>query len=205
MAFQRVPNTVELRCQYLLNGVNLENTYHAYSASGYNQAQVDTLAAVVDSSLAGALLADQSSHIEYIQTIARGLDQEYDITSVANTFAGPGGIAVTSMTNQVAFCVQRLSGLTGRASRGRTYVGGIPRNYQQPLTGTSNLIYATAAAAYVGHIDGGRIAIESIGMWDAVIVSRYHNGAKRAEGITTKWITTSYGSLKFATMRSRVD
>lgn len=205
MAFQRVPNTVEIRINYTLYGSNIQNTLHAYSSAGYDQAAASYLAAYVDSNLVPALLADLSVHIEYVSTDVVGLDQEYDVTASAYAFADNGDVNDASMPPQIAFCVAKLSGYSGRASRGRVYVAGIPKSYMQIGANTGNLISTAARAAYVGHIDGWRSSIETVGIWDAVIVSRYHNGSKRSEGITTHWLTTSSNSSKVATMRGRAE
>jgi len=203
MAFQRVPNTAEISVIYELCGFQLQNTYHAYSVTGYVQADLDFLAAQIDTVPVTGMLADQSDHLDYIRTDVQGLDAENDLKSSNNNHAGPGSVNVWAMPNQVSFCVAKLSGYSGRTARGRVYVIGIPSSYTLHTDGTTNLITSAARAAYEGHVDAFRTTIESIGIWDAVIVSRYHNGSKRAEATTIKWTTTTSNSNKLATMRRR--
>ena len=204
MAFQRVPNTAEISVVYDLFGMNLVNTYHAYAAAGYNQSMLDTLAAQIDASPVVSLLADQATDIDYVRTDVRGLDQENDLTSTNNTSAAAGGAAATSCPSNIAFCVQRLSGLTGRSARGRVYIGGIPFTSSYQEWSDRNLLTVAAADAYVGHVDGFRSTIEAIGPWDAVIVSRYNAGSKRATGVTFTWTQTQYSDRRLDTQRRRM-
>lgn len=204
MAYQRVPNTVEIQVRYTLGTQNVLNTYHAEAPGGYDQSMLDTLAAQIDASPVQSLLADQSINLAYVETYVVGLDVANDISSVVSTGAGAGGNANASLPANVAFVVKRLSGLTGRHARGRVYVGGIPRTFQQSGTPNVNFITTAAAAAYAGHVDGFRTTIEAIGPWNAVIVSRNYAGAKRAEGVTFPWTVTTYDDLIFDARRGRL-
>lgn len=205
MAYQQVPNTVEIAVHYAMDGIDIVNTYHAQAPGGYSQSDLDTLAAQIDITPASGILADMSVEASYVQTVVRGLNAENDLTATANTNAGLGSRIEDSHPNNVAFCVQRYSGLTGRSARGRVYICGIPYSYRDAGAQVTLLISTAAAAAYVGHVEAFRTTIEAIGPWNAVIVSRYAGGAKRAVAVTFPWIGSQFTTRKFATMRKRMS
>lgn len=205
MAFQSVPETVEITVNYTYGGNQIVNTYHARQSGGYNQAGIDALAVAIDNTAVPGLLADQTVWIDYMRTDVRGLENENDITASASASAASGGLGVVGTPGNVSFAVQRLSGLTGRSARGRVYVAGIPASYVDGSKAAVGKLESAAAAAYVGHIDGFRTVIDAVGTWDPVIVSRYNEGSKRATGVTFPWTSTQYSSLRLATMRKRLD
>lgn len=205
MAYQRVAKTAEISVIFGRVGYEFRNTYHAEFGGNYAQGDLDSLASAVDAQ-ANNLMSDISGNVEYIRTDVRGLDSEFDLTSTNNTGAKTGDVGSNTFPFNVAFCVQKLSGLTGRSARGRVYIGGIPVSYQATGAGSDkNEITSAAAAAYVAHVDAIRTAIEAIGAWNAVIVSRYHNGSKRAEGVTFQWTVTQAKDDKLDTMRTRLS
>lgn len=181
------------------------NTYHAEKPGGYAQIDIDNLAAVIDAGPVTSMLADQSTYLDYVRTDVRGLAVANDITASNNANAGSGGTPQYALPKQVTFAVQRLSGLTGRSARGRVYIVGIPNGAHETLASGNNKITSVYANAYVGHVDGFRTAIEGIGLWNAVIVSRYTAGSKRATGVTFRWTSTQYNDLQLDILRQRQD
>lgn len=203
MAFQPVPDTVEIQARYTLGGESLMNTYHAEKPGGYSQADIDALANVIDSIAVPTLLADQSVHINYVETYVRGLAALNDIDSLNSANAGLGGQAVQSLTATTAFCVQKLTGMTGRSARGRVYVAGVPVSYLETGGPNVGLITTSAAAALKDGVDYFRQTIAALSTWVPVIVSRRSGGAQRATGVTFEWITTSYVDRVLDQRRSR--
>lgn len=192
MAYQRVPETAEVSVFYDFAGQEVVNTYHARYTGGYSQADLDALALNVDFTPVSALLADQSLRISYVRTDVRGLDSEFDLTATDNSSAGAGGVAAEALPTDTAFCVTRLSGLTGRSARGRVYIPGIPTTYLQTGAGNTGLISVAAANAYLSHVELFRATLSFPANAQAVIVSRYHNGTKRAEAVTFDWTSSQY-------------
>ena len=205
MAYQRVPETAEIVVHYTLYGAEVVNTYHAEYAGGYAQANLDALALNIDLTAVDGMLADQSVSLSYIRTDVRGLDAENDLSSTNSDSAGNGGVGTRSLPANCAFCVQKLSTLTGRSARGRVYVAGIPFNISYFDPDQANVLTTTLADAYKAHIDVFRQTINAVSGWQAVIVSRYHNGAKRSEGVTFEWTSTNYQDRKLDTRRGRMS
>lgn len=203
MAFQQVPNTVEIAVHYTLGGQPLVNTYHAERPAGYNVTQIEALGAFLDANGVQDLLALQSVHLAYAKTTVRGLHSEYDFLYEDDSNAGSGGVAQQSLPGDRAFCIQRLSGQTGRSARGRVYVAGIPISYLEAGTAAVGLMAAGYADSLVAAVETIRSDIAAGGIWNPVIVSRNHDGTKRAVGITFPWSSTQYSDRVLDVRRSR--
>lgn len=204
MAYQRVPNGVEIRVLYTLDDANFMNTFHAVAAGGYNLSMLQDLANRMDFNYATAMKAVLSKDVNYVQTEVRGLDSEFDLTVTVTLSAGACSVVSRSFPANVAFAVTRRSGLTGRSARGRVYVGGIPVTYQEGDPLNQNNLTVTAANGYVAVVDGARITIDNTVGFDPVIVSRYHNGLKRAEAVTFAWVSTDAKNRRLDTQRNRI-
>lgn len=205
MAYQRVPETAEIRVIFEMMGAEVSCIFHAQKAGGYSQGDLDTLAGTIDANDGPAFAGIMSLHNSYVRTDVRGLDVENDLTASANAGAVVGSLGASSMPRNIAFCVAQRSGLTGRSARGRVYIPGMDRNQIQTTNNASDYVTAAYAAAAVGVVEGLRADIENIGAWNAVIVSRYHEGVKRDEAVTFQWISSDYTSMKVATRRARLQ
>lgn len=164
---------------------------------------LNTLAAQIDITPASGLLADLSNQLSYVRTDVRGLDLENDLTATANANAGVGGVASYCTPPNVAFAVSKKSGLTGRSARGRVYLAGFPVNGAYLFSSSSHQLTVAAAEAYRIHVDGFRNVINLLGVWDAVIVSRFNNGAKRTVAVTFPWTATTIHDRYLDTQRKR--
>lgn len=204
MPFQRVPETARVRLVWNCSGRDCSNIFYARQVGGYNQAGLDALAIAVDANVAPAFKALMSTRDTYVQTRIRGLDSEYDLTSIVATNAGAGTVGSLPAPLNVSFAIAQRSGLTGPAARGRTFIAGIPLNNIDQTSDREFYMWAANADAWKGVVDGARIAIDNVGTFDPVLVSRWHLGVKRTEAITFAWTTTDYNTLKLATRRKRL-
>lgn len=200
MAFQRVPETAEISVIQSLQGVTIQNTFHARKTGGYSESDLANLANVIDINWATYVLPYQSTTLVYNKTEVRGLDDENDLIKEDADNTGFGGIASAPLPNNVAFTIKRLSGFTGRSARGRLYIGGIP---QAANAADENFITSTYANNYAGGVDSCRSAIVGAS-WVPVIVSRYSNGVLRTTGVTFTWATTTYTDLRLDSRRDRL-
>lgn len=204
MAYQRVPFTVELKTFFNVDGTDVSNVFYADRGIAYTLGEVFNLCATVDSVVSG-FAADMPTQDQYLRTDARGLDVENDVTATSNANAQSGSVINTrTMPLNVAFCVTQRSNVTGRSARGRCYVAGIPSTYMDSTLDSQSHVTAAAAAAFTGHVDAVRLGIDGLGIWNAVIVSRYNAGSKRAVGVTFPWVSSDYRTLLVATRRSRL-
>jgi hypothetical protein len=139
-----------------------------------------------------------SNGIRFIRIEARGERAQTDVSYQlvpANppSSSRPGD----SLPYQVAFCVTHLTGFTGRANRGRTYFGPLSENDQ-----TYGLLSNAVANAFVGALNSIRTVMAAQG-WEHVVVSRFLNRVKRAQGATIPIIGYRYYDRVLDTQRSR--
>jgi hypothetical protein len=90
-----------------------------------------------------------------------------------------------------------LTGLTGRYNRGRTYFGPLSENDQN-----NNILAGPVANAFVASLNTIRSQMANQG-WEHVVVSRYFNKVRRAEGVATPVIGYRYYDVVLDTQRSR--
>lgn len=204
MAYQRVQETAEVRIVFDVQSVEVSNLFYAEHSGGYNQAGIDALAVGVDNNASGGFIGILSTRDAYVRTEVRGLDAEYDLTASVNTSAAAGINASLPVPLSTSFVVTQISGLTGKSAQGRTYAAGVCLNHISGALNEESELTTVAAAAWMGVIDGVRTVIDAVGLWDPVLVSRYHNGAKRSEGLVFPWTSSIYNSVKVASRRKRL-
>lgn len=200
MAFQSVPETVEVTANYVQNGIPLQMTFHAKRAGGYSEAQMVSLIGGFDGEVGSEFLPAQTEDTTYLKTIARGLEDENDIVVEDNSNAGAGTVLEQGLPNNVTIAIKRTSAFTGRSARGRVYWIGLALSH---LDTDENFITLAANTPIVDAIDSFRTNAITFG-WVPVIVSRFTGGAKRAEGVTFDWITTSNEDLRVDSQRGRL-
>lgn len=202
MAFQKVVDTVEIDMIYTLNGTTVQNVFYGLLPGGYQQADIQAVADAVDLAWPATIQPDQPNEVAYVRTEVRGLAVENDITAQSAVSAGVGSHIGSAHPNNVTFSIKKFSGLTGRSARGRSYWIGIPANESQ--TTDENLLEALYVSQIVADIDFIRSTINGVGLWQAVLVSRFANGAKRSEGKTFPWVGTTNVDLRVDTQRGRL-
>lgn len=204
MAFQRVPNTAEVAVIYTLNGIVCQNVFYGEFAGGYSLLDLQVLAGAVDAAVGVGWLPDQPAEATYLRCEVRGLDTEFDLFTTDNTSTGVGTDVIPSLPNNVTFSIKKISGLTGRSARGRSYWIGIPRD---KLKGTDENELTTAyTALIVANIELIRTTIAAAAGWAAVLVSRVSNGVPRTPtAITFPWVGTVAVDERIDTQRPRLN
>lgn len=204
MSFQRVPFTVEIRVMYELDNESMMNTYHADRGIAYTQAEIQTLADLIDGGCPGVMLLAQSTYLNYLRTDVIGLNSLNDFSATASLFADNGGRANYALPRHESFVVTRRGTLSGRSARGRVFTLGISVNSLDSDEDDNSRIFVSIADALRDSVDCFRIAIDGTGIWEPVIVSRYTDGSKRAEGVTFPWLSSDYLTRKLGTQRRRL-
>lgn len=200
MAFQSVPESVEIVVEYLVDESVSVNVFGARLTGGYVLTDLESLADAVDALIVSDWLPAQVEDADYVSTTVRGLESENDLEAVNVDGAGPGTLVEIGSPGNVTFAVKKVSGKTGRSARGRTYWIGMPRS---ALTANLNRLDASAAAIIVAAVDDLRVAIVTEG-WLPVIISRFAGGIKRDEGETFTWIDTVSVDLNVDSQRRRL-
>ncbi len=202
MAFQSVPETAQIDVNYTLNDVPVQNSFYGRLPGGYNLADLQALADAVDGVVGVSWLTEQASEATYVISIVRGLEFENDQVAQQNANTGSGSHGGQALPNQVTFAIKKTSGLTGRSARGRTFWIGVPETELQAAN--ENLVVATYAAAVVVKINEIRLIIDSVGAWEAVLVSRFADKVQRPTGVTFAWTGSTNVDLRVDTHRGRL-
>ncbi len=202
MVFQPVPETAQIDHVFTLNGVTVQNVYYARRPGGYVLADLQALADAVDLIFPTTMNNDMPLEVTYVRTDVRGLALENDQVATQALSTGAGTITGGIAPNQVTFAIKKSSAFTGRAARGRTYWIGVPR--AQIDGSDENLITQAWATSIVADVDFIRSQINTVGLWQAVLVSRWLDKVKRAQGETFDWLSTSNIDLRVDTLRGRL-
>lgn len=198
MSFLSVPDTVEFIINGDCGGKAVANVMGAKRA-GYVQADLDSLAAVVDGWVASDYIPLFNNAVNYVETHVRGLNAIIDLESVNGTSAGPGTASGTGMPANASFVITLRSGFTGRSARGRFYMW--PYSTADLVSvQTVSSTYANAAAAAITNLLGLVAATGFI----PVIISRRTGGAPRLVGHTTNIISATARNLNVDSMRHRL-
>lgn len=203
MTFQRVPNTAEINVIYTLNAITVQNVFYAEFAAGYAVGDLQALVDQIDLQVSVSWLPDQPSEAIYVRSEVRGLNAEFDFLVTQNANAGPGTAIGQALPNNVTLSIKKFSGLTGRSARGRTYWIGI--NEVEMQGGNENLLNQAYVDLLVADVDFIRTKIDVLAGWSAVLVSRFSDNVKRAEGITFPWVGSVAVDIKVDTQRPRLS
>lgn len=202
MAFQPVVDTVEIDIIYTQHGQTIQNVFYGENPGGYLLADLVALAAGIDGQVSGTWKAQQVIEAVYQRTEVRGLAVENDITATDNSSSGVGLLVGGALPNNVTLSVKKESGLTGRSARGRCYWLGCAQD--KLLSTDENLFQAAYVTSIVSAVDDIRNQINAIGIWEAVLVSRFSGGVQRTTGLTFPWISSVAVNDVVDTQRGRL-
>lgn len=200
MAFQSVPATAEAVVRCIWSSVLVTMTFYASVAVAYDQQAIDDLAEAIDDWMSTDMLPELTDQLSYLSTEVRGLEQEVDFVASNSTGAGIGTGSSTTLPNNVAFAMKRLSGFSGRNARGRVYIPGLSAAF---LQGDENYLLQTKADALKFALNN-QLAYLTLAGWFPVIVSRYNEGEKRLFGVTFAVDEWDYTDLRLDTRRDRL-
>jgi hypothetical protein len=199
MAFQSVPFTCEVDVIFRQNLEDCQMTFYGRKLSGYDQTDVDNLAAAMDAWADTQLKTVLSTSVTYLRTEVKGLQDELDLFAIVDTETGVGSVASEPLTNQNCLSVSRRTGFTGRSARGRVY---FPLN-SSFLTTNENIVDAADGIAILDVLDEVRQSM-IFASFEEVVVSRVSNGVKRTEGLTLPVTTYFIVSLNVSSQQRRM-
>lgn len=126
MAFQSVPDTVEVVIRGVRAGEEIINTFFGKKEGGYVQADLDALAVAVDAWVGTTWLTLMPNDYTYLGTVVRGLANAIDLIAENGDSTGAGSYGSAGAPLNVTLSVKRRSAFTGRGARGRVFLPGIP-------------------------------------------------------------------------------
>jgi hypothetical protein len=125
MAFQRVPNTVQVDALFRLFGQTVENVFYVESPSGVDAAEILASAQGIHDWVQRSYLPIMTTDVQYLGVEAKNLDIDDGGTATILADAGSIGlIASSTLPGGSSFCVSLKSAESGRSHRGRKYMFG---------------------------------------------------------------------------------
>lgn len=180
MVFQSVPDAAEAVVQMLANGETIVMTFYGEKAGGYDQADIDALAAQMDLWANDYLLDRLSNQVTYVGVNVRGLANQVDLEAFDGTSSAVGNGTDAPLPNNVCKAYKRYTGLTGRSARGRVYH---PLTVAMPDATDENRIGTGASTSLLAGLNQVQGYMATAGFTE-VVVSRYTGGAARPTGVT---------------------
>jgi hypothetical protein len=200
MAFQSVPETAQVRILLEQSGVPMLTGFYVRKSGGYNLSDLQDLADAVDTYLE-TVMEDQINDLSSYNGVGvRGLENEFDYVADSVPAAPIFGGVINAQSASVAKAIKLGTGLTGKSARGRMYWGAFGVNQLQDAAH----IKATTVDDIIDILDAIKAIVELLG-WVWVVVSRFHNGTKRPEGITIPVTSFLASDLTLDSQRRRLD
>lgn len=181
MPFIPIPDTALFELVHTIHGQRVENTLYVTFPGGWTALSLASM---------GSTLIDWwgTEVLPYLSTdLSTILCKATDMSAQPSFFwEGDGTLPLYGLTgvqafpNNVAGVVTFSAGLTGRSTRGRNYICGIPED-----KGANSILSDTFTTAMVSAYSQLPDAIHTVDLGcDHVIASRYTAGAPRTTGVT---------------------
>lgn len=178
MPFVPVPDTCQVELRYTWDSQQVENTLYFYNVSEWSTSQMTDLAGAVAAWWHTSVRPQQSEDVTLRELYLTDLRS---VTAPTVTYAtglpDVGSAAAPSVSNNTSLAISFRTAGRGRSSRGRNYWVGLLAN-QVDASEVAPAHAASIQAAYEALIDA-----VSESDWNWVVVSRFHNGAPRTEGL----------------------
>lgn len=178
--FQPVPDTASIELIYEINGGKAENVFHVKKDTPFTAIDLVAAAGIFNTWWNAYLKPQQSNDVTLSKIVCKALDTD---SSPAIEFTSglpdTGAINDVAAPGNVTLAVKWSSGLAGRSYRGRTFhIGLCVTQLMRDHVGTT--LQEALHDAYVALLDavsGGDLTL--------VVVSRFHNNARRTTAVTT--------------------
>lgn len=180
-------------------GEQVENTFFYEKLTLPTDADLEAL--VED--ISGAVVANwvEEFPADWVGTsvYAKGLTTAIDVQALNGDINGlTGTYPSEGAPGNVTIAIKRLSGLTGRSSRGRIYWQALPMGVL-----VNNTVSAAAVLRYIDAIEAVDAAAVALG-WTPVIVSRQQAGVVLTTGITYPIVTWQVDDVNIDSQRRRL-
>jgi hypothetical protein len=177
----------------MVNVVNFEFT------GAYTPDDLASLAATADVLVDSGYMPLVSSGTDYNGVDVRGLENENDYVRSSVVHAGPGTAVGAAVNSNASLCVTLRSATTGRSARGRFYA--LPSVVGNLSAADYYLAaYGNDLVEFLNDLKTGAAAEN----WTMVVLSRWHNGAKRATAVTFPVVSIMFRNLAIDSQRRRL-
>lgn len=184
MAFQPVPQGIQVKLLMTQNGVRMENVWNVDYGAGVTVLGLFLVGGIFDAWVTSDYAPRLSNSINFDQIICTDISVANGSQDIRVPTTLTGAIGGAQSAGNAAFVVSLRTLHTGKNFRGRTYVPGIP---QAQLTDAQHL-----APAYVASMNTGfqnLIAALIVGGYKLCVLSRYLNLVLRVTGLLTEIIS----------------
>jgi len=200
MAFQSVPDCASAVVHFTQATQEVVNVLTFAYPGGYDQSAIDALAVAMDAAVGTYWLPLIHAGVNYDGVTVKGLENIIDLFDIETTNAGPGTSSGGTQPNNVTWAMRFVTGATGRSSRGRMYVVGLPSNQ---VDNSNDTITSGRATAWQTALVNTENDVAATG-WIHVIVSRFTGGAQRPTGVYRVVTGVGWHDLGLDSQRGRL-
>lgn len=201
MAFQQVPDTVEIRCINDFGDQEFVTTYYARNTAAYGPSDVHDVANAVGVSWRDSMMIHLTADVVFDRVECRDLNTEFGYSEVIE-FNTAGTQAGATCPPQIAVVTKLVGDPGGAPRQGRHFISGVKMAVYDLAT---NLFDQSIVDSLVVAEDDMTDAIHDANLlapWAQVIVSRTHNKSLRTPAVTNTLQNVS-GSRRPGAQRDR--
>jgi hypothetical protein len=199
MAFQQVPETARFALVHKGPlGDDVVNVLYFRRAGAWGLPELETAAQTLATAWVNDVMPSLSRSTSFQRVQARG-ERVQDDVSFEYVLPAPvlGSIDGDPLPPQVCFCITHLTGLVGRANRGRSYMGLLSENDV-----SAGILIEGRAIGLRNGLSGVRTVMANAG-WTHVVVSRVRNKTRLPVAVTVPVIGYKYTDRVVDTQRRR--
>jgi hypothetical protein len=199
MAFQAVPNTARFALVHRgPRGDAVINVLYFWRAGAWGLPELETAAQTLATAWVNDVMPNLSRFTSFQRVQARG-ERVQDDVSFEYVLPSPvlGSVAGDPLPPQVCFCITHLTGLVGRANRGRSYMGLLSEDEV-----SVGILLEGRAVGLRNGLSGVRTVMANAG-WTHVVVSRVRDRTRLPVAVTVPVIGYKYSDLVVDTQRRR--
>lgn len=197
MAFQSIPNCVEVTLTANQNDVPVVNRWYVNVGHDVTHDDLTAVFAAVDAWVTSSLAPQQVDNMFYDEIACKDVDHENGELVTFTPTTTHGGVTDPPIPNSTAIVASLRTNLSGRNFRGRTYFGGMHQNQLVDSTHTSTGVAAGIATLITDLMD----ALEVISAV-LVVVSKVVAGVLRVVAVVTE-VTSVIVDTKLDVQRRR--
>lgn len=198
MAFQPVPQGVEVVVKGIVSGSDVVNVYHVDAGASPSDAALDEIVGIFENWMLTDLLPVMNAAYALNTITATDISAEGGHQVVRNyTTGNTGGLTGAPFANNSAMVISWRTLRTGRSYRGRTYLGALSISQ---IADANNVVvgYASGVATIFVQL---RTALAAAG-YTLSVLSRVLAGVTRIVGVLTE-ITSLIVDTKIDSQRRR--
>lgn len=183
MAFQRVPDTVEVRCINDFGDQEFVTTYYARNTASYSPGDVHDVANAVGVSWRDSMMLHLIAGVVFDRVEVRDLNTEFGYSEVIE-FNTPGTQTGVPTPPQIAVVVKLVGDPGGAPRQGRHFISGVKAAVYASDTGLFDQSIIDSLVVAENDMTDAIHDANLLAPWAQVIVSRTHAKELRSTAVT---------------------